>query len=237
MKILKTNEVTAMAKKEEGKLLDHNYDGIQELDNKLPPWWLNLFYLTIVFAVVYFLYYQVLGIGDSQLTEYHKEMDPNWKGDKNQSSLLGGYNSPWEAGKNSVQKAPEEKTEVAAGEVKTEEKEKAAEVLANYTQLTDAASLELGKQVFKTNCVACHGAQAQGIIGPNLTDDYWIDGDGSFNAVVHTIQVGVPAKGMISWKPLLKEKDLLAAASYVMSIRGSNPANPKAPQGKKYGAK
>ncbi len=227
-----------MAKKEEGKLLDHNYDGIQELDNKLPPWWLNLFYITIAFAVVYVLYYHILGIGDSQITEYQKEMG-TWNGAKNQSALVSGYSSPWEGGAKAVQKAPEGNTAVAAGETKTGKKEEAKpeEKIASYTQLTDDASLKLGAQVFKTNCVACHGANAQGIIGPNLTDDYWIDGDGTFNAVVHTIQVGVPAKGMISWKPLLKEKDLLSVASYVMSLRGSNPPNPKAPQGKKYGAK
>jgi len=229
-----------MAKKEEGKLLDHNYDGIQELDNKLPPWWLNLFYITIVFAVVYVLYYSILGIGDSQITEYHKEMDPNWKGDENQSSLLGGYTSPWEGGNKFVQKVTGKKsTTTATGEAKTEKKEeaKAEEKVVSYTQLKDAATLKQGAQVFKTNCVACHGLNAQGIIGPNLTDDYWIDGDGSFNTVVHTIQVGVPAKGMISWKPLLKENDLLAVTSYIMSLRGSNPPAPKAPQGEKYGTK
>jgi cytochrome c oxidase cbb3-type subunit III len=55
-------------------LLDHNYDGIQELDNNLPTWWLWLFYATIGFAFVYFIYFQTSGYGDNQIQEYEKSM-------------------------------------------------------------------------------------------------------------------------------------------------------------------
>ncbi len=55
-------------------LLDHDYDGIRELDNNLPRWWVWLFYLSIVFAVIYMLYYHVLRIGNLQAAEYEKEM-------------------------------------------------------------------------------------------------------------------------------------------------------------------
>lgn len=59
---------------EEGELiLDHNYDGIKELDNSLPPWWVYLFYATMVFAVVYLAKYHMFG-GDTQLVEYQKEV-------------------------------------------------------------------------------------------------------------------------------------------------------------------
>lgn len=59
---------------EEGEIiLDHNYDGIKELDNALPPWWLYMFYATIVFGVVYLVRYHVLG-ADNQATEYNKAM-------------------------------------------------------------------------------------------------------------------------------------------------------------------
>jgi cytochrome c oxidase cbb3-type subunit 3 len=58
----------------EGEIvLDHNYDGIRELDNKLPPWWTYLFYITIVFAVAYFVYYEVFD-GPSQIDEYKTEV-------------------------------------------------------------------------------------------------------------------------------------------------------------------
>lgn len=56
------------------ELLDHDYDGIQELDNELPPWWLWLFYITIIWAVVYMIYFHVLGTGPSSAEEYRAEI-------------------------------------------------------------------------------------------------------------------------------------------------------------------
>jgi cytochrome c oxidase cbb3-type subunit 3 len=61
--------------KEKDVLLDHDYDGIKELDNNLPPWWKYGFYFTIVFAVVYMFYYHVSGAGNLQLAEYQNELD------------------------------------------------------------------------------------------------------------------------------------------------------------------
>ncbi|GAB5417746.1 MAG: hypothetical protein Crog4KO_25050 [Crocinitomicaceae bacterium] len=55
-------------------LMDHEYDGIRELDNNLPPWWVWMFYGTIGFAIFYLFHYHVLGTGDLQITEYDKEM-------------------------------------------------------------------------------------------------------------------------------------------------------------------
>ena len=221
--------------KGDGKLLDHNYDGIQELDNKLPPWWLNLFYFTIIWGVLYLLYYHVLGIGDLQIAEYNKSMDPNWQPTTSQSSALPEYRSPMAGpGAESPQPAakPGGDKEPAAAAAREEKKE---EPVVTYEQITDPTRLENGKKNFLKNCAACHGQKGEGIIGPNLTDNYWLHGDGTFNAVVHVIQNGVPAKGMIAWKPVLPEKDLLEIASYVMTLRGTNPPNGKAPQGEKYG--
>jgi cytochrome c oxidase cbb3-type subunit 3 len=59
---------------EEDKLLDHEYDGIKELDNHMPFWWLWLFFITIVIGVLYLLYYQVLGWGPTQIEEYEQEV-------------------------------------------------------------------------------------------------------------------------------------------------------------------
>jgi cytochrome c oxidase cbb3-type subunit 3 len=59
------------------ELLDHDYDGIKEYDNPLPPWWVYLFIITIVFSVVYMFYYHFTDMGDSQKTEYTKEVK-NW---------------------------------------------------------------------------------------------------------------------------------------------------------------
>jgi cytochrome c oxidase cbb3-type subunit 3 len=55
-------------------MLDHNYDGIRELDNKLPPWWVYMFYATIVFSIFYMWYYHVYGTGNVQEEEYKSEM-------------------------------------------------------------------------------------------------------------------------------------------------------------------
>ena len=55
-------------------LLDHEYDGIRELDNQLPRWWVWLFYITIFYSAGYLVYYHVTGSGDLQAAEYTKEM-------------------------------------------------------------------------------------------------------------------------------------------------------------------
>jgi len=98
--------------------------------------------------------------------------------------------------------------------------------------LTDAASLEAGDAIYQKNCASCHGNAGQGGIGPNITDDYWIHGAGMGN-MVHTIKVGVPAKGMIAWQPVLSEQEILQVASYILTLHGTNPPNPKKPQGDK----
>lgn len=97
----------------------------------------------------------------------------------------------------------------------------------------DAAAVAAGKDIFLANCLPCHGAQAQGGIGPNLTDAYWLHGN-TYAEIVHTITEGVPAKGMISWKAILNPEKILQVAAFVDSLRGSNPPNPKPPQGEKY---
>ncbi|QMU65747.1 MAG: c-type cytochrome [Flavobacteriaceae bacterium] len=71
--LLKRWAKTKSIEEEEEIILDHNYDGIKELDNSLPPWWLYLFYVTILFGVVYLAKYHIFG-GDSQATEYRKEV-------------------------------------------------------------------------------------------------------------------------------------------------------------------
>lgn len=61
--------------KEQDVMLDHNYDGIKELDNSLPPWWVAMFYLSIGFAVVYMTYYHFTDAGMSSAEEYEMEME------------------------------------------------------------------------------------------------------------------------------------------------------------------
>ncbi len=98
------------------------------------------------------------------------------------------------------------------------------------TAVSDASQIAAGKGIFATRCAPCHGAEGQGIVGPNLTDKYWIHG-GSPAEIRRTIEVGVPAKGMIAWKGVLSDTEVVAAVAYIHSLRDSNPKNPKAPEG------
>ena len=100
----------------------------------------------------------------------------------------------------------------------------------NVTLLTDKADVDKGKEIFSVNCVSCHNADAGGGVGPNLTDEYWIHGGGIKN-VFATIKNGVPAKGMIAWQTQLNPKQINQVASFVLSLQGTKPANPKAPEG------
>ena len=96
--------------------------------------------------------------------------------------------------------------------------------------VADKAEVEKGKALFSTNCVSCHRADGGGLIGPNLTDDFWIHG--SSPVEIHTtIDQGVLAKGMPQWGKLLKPEQINSLSAYVVSLHGTNPANPKAPDG------
>ena len=65
-----------------------------------------------------------------------------------------------------------------------------------------------------------------------MTDDYYLHGAGMNNAI-RTIKNGVPAKGMISWRGILKDQQILEVASYIQTLPGTNPSNAKASQGEK----
>ncbi len=90
--------------------------------------------------------------------------------------------------------------------------------------------MEAGKTIFETNCIACHAADGGGIVGPNLTDDYWINGGGIKN-VFKIIKYGVVEKGMIAWQTQLNPNQMQEVASYVLSFHGTTPAAPKQPEG------
>lgn len=92
------------------------------------------------------------------------------------------------------------------------------------------AVVDAGAVRFVRSCASCHGDQAQGLIGPNLTDDRWLHG-GSVEQVFQTIAKGWPSKGMPPWGRTLPPDELAALVSYVRSVQGSNPANPKPPEG------
>ncbi|WP_244535939.1 cbb3-type cytochrome c oxidase N-terminal domain-containing protein [Hymenobacter psychrotolerans] len=176
------------------ELLDHDYDGIHEFDNDLPPWWKYSFYATILFAVAYVGYYHVAQAGPLQGAEYETEM--------RQAALLV---SPDADDPNK---------------------------LTTYQALATPADLSEGKSIYASNCAACHGQSAEGKVGPNLTDEYWLHG-GEVNHVYKTVKFGVTSKGMVAWKGKLSGKQILQVSSYILSLQGTKPAGAKEPQGEK----
>lgn len=186
---------TVPIENEKQLLMDHDYDGIKELDNNLPPWWVYLFYACIIFSVIYLVRYEIMGAPDQET---------------------------------------ELKNEIAQAKIEVAEYMKTAPDLMDektVTLLTDPADLATGKTIFDTNCAACHRADGGGQIGPNLTDNHWILG-GGIKELFHTItNGGRDGKGMIAWKGTLKPKEIQAVASYIVSLKGTNPKDPKAPEG------
>lgn len=180
---------------EEEIILDHNYDGIKELDNNLPPWWVYMFYATIIFGIVYLVRFHVY---------------------------------------NDYTQAEEYETEVAEAKIAIEKYKKTAKDLVDVntvTLLTDASDISAGKAVYTTNCVACHKADGGGGIGPNLTDEYWILGGGIKNVFRTISEGGRDGKGMVAWKQTLKPVEMAQVASYIITLEGTTPAEPKEPQG------
>lgn len=176
--------------------LDHNYDGIRELDNHLPPWWTYMFYASIVFAAVYLFMYHISGSLPLQTEEYEIAM-----------------------------------AEAQLSKVEAEEGSSIDE--SNIVFSDDLAVLASGKTVYDRNCVACHKSGGEGGIGPNLTDQYWLHG-GSIQDIYNTIKKGVPDKGMIAWGDVLSPGKMNDVASYIETLKGTNPPNAKSPQGVLY---
>ena len=108
-----------------------------------------------------------------------------------------------------------------------------SEMAAITEPITDAAMLADAKAFFAAQCAACHGKAAEGGIGPNLTDDYWIHGN-KIGQIVKVLTKGVPAKGMVAWEKSMTPDQINAMASFVLvKLSGTNPPNPKPPQGDK----
>lgn len=99
----------------------------------------------------------------------------------------------------------------------------------------DTGVMAKAKEAFVARCAVCHGPQGQGLIGPNLTDEYWLHG-GRPTDIFRIISDGEVEKGMVPWKGVLAPQEIRALAAYIGTLRGSNPPNPKPPQGDRVAA-
>lgn len=180
---------------EESKILmDHDYDGIQELDNNLPPWWVWMFWATIIFSFFYMFHYHVFNTGDLQVAEYNKEIEKSQKD-------IDAYLS-----------------KMAMNVDET-----------NATVLEDASALASGKALYTANCVMCHNPNGEGNIGPNLTDEYWINGN-DVKDIFKIIKHG-NSNGMPEHASKLNPIQIQELSSYILSMPY---AKGKEPEGDKY---
>ena len=97
--------------------------------------------------------------------------------------------------------------------------------------LYEPSWLRVGQTVFKTNCVSCHGADGGGLVGPNLTDDHYKNVK-DIGDILTVLQNGANAGAMPAWKNRMSANELVLAASYVASLRGTEAANPKPAEGR-----
>ncbi|MFW6348605.1 MAG: c-type cytochrome, partial [Cyclonatronaceae bacterium] len=155
-------------------------------------WWVYGFYVTIIIAVGYLLYYEVTDWGPDQIDEYQAELALA-------EELYGGK---------------EESTD-----------------FSNVELLTDADALARGEEIFlgsANQCATCHGQNAQGLVGPNLTDEYWMHGCAPED-IITSIQEGFPSQGMPPYGSTrrIPDDDLVALASYIVSLQGTEPDGAK----------
>ncbi|MBS1651033.1 MAG: c-type cytochrome [Bacteroidetes bacterium] len=178
--------------------LDHNYDGIIELDNNLPPWWKYGFVVTIIFAFIYMVGYHITGTFDLQTKEYNNEM--------HYAKLqIDEYM------KNSANNVDEN----------------------SFKYELNPSKIESGKNLFIANCAPCHGKLGEGVVGPNLTDKFWLHG-GSASDVFKSVKYGWPDKGMKSWKDDFSPTQMADIVDFIHSVQGTNPPNAKEKQGDEY---
>jgi cytochrome c oxidase cbb3-type subunit 3 len=186
----------------------HEWDGIRELNNPLPRWWVWTFYSTIVWAIGYMIFY------------------PAWPLINAATTGVLGYSSRAEV------RAELDTAEAAKGDyVAAIQSRDLAEIMAddNLRQFATAA----GAAAFKVNCIQCHGSGAQGSPGyPNLNDDEWLWG-GEIETIHQTVAHGIRFAGddetrlseMPAFGDILEPDQIRQVSAYVVSLTGT-PSDP-----------
>ena len=170
-------------------LIDHGFDGIMELDNQLPKWWLGLFYFGCVFCIVYMASYWL-----TDFAHPIKEYDDEYQ---QQTASINEY----------MKNVPPPTLETAV-----------------FSEDNIAA----GEEVFKTNCISCHGEGAKGGIGPNLTDKFWINQPEKtlFRNIFWMVENGSPNNpAMQAWgkNGVVSGIDIQNVAAYVYHLNKEKP--------------
>lgn len=187
----------------------HEWDGIRELDNPMPRWWLYTYYATIVWAIAYTIAY------------------PAWP-------LINGATSgvlEWSSRGDFW--AENSRIQAERQDILAAIKDKSVQDIMADPQLNQFA-VAGGAAAFRVNCVQCHGSGAQGAPGyPNLNDDDWLWG-GSIDEILQTIRHGVRSKDdddtriseMPAYGEILEPQQIRDVAAYVTSLT-STPRDPK----------
>ncbi len=198
-----TDETTANASDTEGYTPDddlvegHDYDGIKEYDNPVPPWLSLIFAGTIIWSGFY-----VVAINLGYISRYEESLDDGL------------------AELQQLQSQAKEKTP-----------EVTQQMLAKAADSQEA--IDAAESAFMGNCANCHGKQGQGLVGPNLTDKYWIHG-GSLKDIYKTLQNGVTEKGMPAWGATFDQEQIVNLTAYVRSLQGTDPSGAKKAEGEKF---
>ena len=128
----------------------------------------------------------------------------------------------------------EEENRVAAIQAEAWQAMNVASIDENTVQFDKSGpSITAGQSIYENNCAACHASDGGGGIGPNFTDEYWIHG-GSINDIFSVVKYGVIEKGMVPWQDILSPEEMQQVSSYILTLQGATPANPKEPQGERF---
>ncbi|MCG6201355.1 cytochrome-c oxidase, cbb3-type subunit III [Psychromonas antarctica] len=196
---------------EEGKPMPHSFDGIQELNNPLPKWWVGLFWFTIVIGLLYSLAFP--------------SYTANWNGLLDWTSSEQSVMSPEESNTLAETSHSQYQREMNAADQKFGAvfKQLAYDEKGIYKDIAliakDPEAVKVGQRLFLQNCAQCHGSDARGSTGfPNLADNDWLYG-GEPENIKQSLMLGRQGV-MPSWKEILGEQGIKEVATYALQLSG-----------------
>ena len=221
----------------------HDYDGIREYDKPLPKWWLVIFFGSIVWGIVYWVFFPAMFPGDwdgiatvkvdgetvpwTSKNELYSELEENNKvfTDNFEQSILVKADAGSAAktlGQLDKLQTTLRRSESPPADLQTQIDEKISELAPAIEKLAEnPGALKVGSRLFLQNCSVCHGSNAKGAVGyPNLTDNDWLYGGDATNLLttLHKGRVG----GMPAWRDQIGEEGVRAASEYVLSLSSNN---------------